>query len=79
MLEHPGIVQLSEKVNIESVLDARDYWNPNEDEVTEWLAARLSLTRNYLEQHRDDIFYIDEDYLITQWELGHDWKKVESL
>lgn len=51
-LEHPGIVALGEPVDAEAVFTHKSYWNPPEDEGSEWLHNEIfPSVREFLSRH----------------------------
>lgn len=76
-LEDSGVVNLGNRIDIQSVLEVAAYWNPSEGESTAWLAEVLRAARDFLLMHKaDEILYVEEEYLCEQQELGYEWKEI---
>lgn len=78
-LEHTGIVELGAVVDVPSLLNAKDYWNFQEKEQSSYLDDLLPRVRRFLNDHSGhQLLYVDEDWLHQKWELGYEYKELES-
>ncbi len=79
-LEHSGIVELGKLVEIEALLDCHSYWSPPQEAKTRWLTQDvLPAVRSFIQAHRaQEILYLEEDQIIEEEELGHEWIEVPS-
>ncbi|MCB8943614.1 MAG: hypothetical protein H6658_07655 [Ardenticatenaceae bacterium] len=80
MLEDKGVVKRDEDVNIDSVLEAVEYWNPPEDGNNPQLQSEILPTvRQFLIDHKgDNVKFFDENFLFERWELGHEWREMKA-
>jgi hypothetical protein len=78
-LEHPGVVQHNEGVNVEAVLACTEYWSPPEQERSDWLCERvLPAVRRFLNDHREHgIVYTDQDVIYNEESLYYGWSEIE--
>lgn len=78
LLEEPGIVRCDEVVDVERVLAATLYWNPNEEDTNEWLCDEiLPAARQFLDAHREHgIVYVDHDRIIAEESLWYNWREI---
>lgn len=78
-LERSGEVRLGEGVDVDRVLCRDEYWNPPEEERSEWLYGRvLAGVRRFLGEHRGHgIVYIEEEHLTAEESLTFNWTEIE--
>lgn len=78
LLEHPGVVHLGEGVDVDAVLAREDYWNPSEEERSEWLCGEvLPRVRRFLTEHGGHgVVYIEEEHLSAEESLAANWMEV---
>jgi hypothetical protein len=78
-LEYPGVVRHNEGVDVGLVTACPEYWDPPEQERSEWLCDRvLPAVRRFLADHREHgIVYIDEETLYNEDSLHYNWSEVE--
>jgi hypothetical protein len=79
-LEEPGVVTHNGGVDIEAVLARAEYWNPPEEERSEWLCERvLPSVRRFLSLHgTHGIVYTDEGVILNEDSLYYNWSEVET-
>lgn len=77
-LEAKGVVKLGGAVDVAAVFAVLEYWNPGESKTDEPnLSEFLSKVKAFLEEHEPDgIEYVEDDFLLEQWELGYEWREV---
>ncbi len=80
LLEDPGVVIPNGGVDVEAVLAREDYWNPPEEERSEWLCERvLPAVRRFLADHRaHGIVYTDEGAIYNEDTLYYNWSEVAT-
>lgn len=61
LLEHPGVVCRNQGVDVTAVLACTEYWEPPDQDRSEWLCERiLPAVRQFLEHHQEHgIVYTD--------------------
>jgi hypothetical protein len=68
-LLQPGAVRLRERIGVQRVLDAQEYWNPPSDRESSWLHDEvLPFIRRMLTEHGE--------HNLVFWEIGdrpHEW------
>lgn len=79
LLEHPGVVLPNEGVDVDAVSACTGYWNPPEQERSEWLCERvLPAVRQFLEGHREHgVVYTDEGVICNEESLYYGWSEIE--
>ena len=80
LLENPGVVQLGEGIDVDSILGCRSYWNPPDAERSEWLCEKILPTvYRFLCEHRDHgLTYIEEEHILAEESLQRNWSEVEG-
>ena len=78
-LEHPGIVQADAAVDVPSVLNAADYWNPPLDDESLWLHERVfPVVRAFFsEHHAHKISYVESGSFFGIEDFD-DWREIEK-
>ena len=79
-LEEPGIVKRGKLVVVDSVLSAREYWNPGNTDGAQWLYTEvLPSVRRFLDEHRfhrivfgntGDFLSLDDSGLLDWMQVG---------
>lgn len=78
-LDEPGIVNQGKRVSVESVLGAREYWNPSKTESADWLYKEvLPSVRHFLGEHKHHciVFENTANFLLFEGEGFLDWMQV---
>jgi hypothetical protein len=78
-LEDPGAVRLNEGVDVGRVMACTEYWNPPEQERSEWLCERvLPAVHRFLDEHREHgIVYTDEGVICDEESLYYGWSEIK--
>ena len=80
-LEEPGIVKRRDRISVESVLSAGEYWNPPPSDESSWLTKEvLPSVGHFLREHRCHrvVFGNNSDFLTSGDETYFDWMQVGS-
>lgn len=81
-LEEPCIVERGEQVDVAAVLDAECYWNPPQEENSEWLYQEIfPVLKHFLNEHRlhKVIFGESEDFAPVESDSYFDWLQIGFL
>ena len=80
LLVDSGKVKKGEPVNIESVIKAKDYWNPPEEEKNDWLCNEIlpNVYAYLMDRKQSEIIFIDDDFIFSEEELGNKWVEIKS-
>lgn len=79
LLVKPGICKHGQKVDIEKLLEAREYWDIDDSEDSKWLKEGvLPLVKDFIDRNRKfDIFYGEQDHFLDVDEPGYwEWLDV---
>lgn len=79
-LESAGTVKLGQGIDVEKILEFDPYWNPPDDEKSDWLEQTIfPSVKLFLERHRTHgILYIEEDYICAEETLIYNWTEVNG-